>query len=152
MNVNEHGLLIVNGEDRSGGMCAELRDKADAMRDDALELRIKREMDVLKLGSSVTGSEYLAQHTTLLRARNCVDTNAFSVNAGRGPAGRLMFVFRKFLWKLLRYQHDWMAFTQNQINVQTAYQLEFEIEERENQIARLEERIAKLEERNNETI
>ena len=68
---------------------------------------------------------------------------AFEEPDPRGFGGRI----RRFLWNLLRYQHDWMSSRQNSINVQLSYELEFEKEERKKQVAELERRVRELESR-----
>jgi len=51
-----------------------------------------------------------------------------------------------FLWRLLRYQHFWMAFRQNGINAMHAEAVDFEHQERQRQVAELKARVKQLEE------
>jgi hypothetical protein len=130
--------LQVAGKDRSGDLGREIAGVAAARSDHGLATQIAYEMDVLGLRSAGSTAEYLDRHVGILRVRNQVDPSAFE-----GPMGRV----RRFLWNLLRYQHDWTSFRQNSINVQLSYELEFEKEERKKQVAELDRRIRELEKR-----
>lgn len=135
----------VAGRDRSEDLGKELIEASRQRPDFGLSQQIAEETDVLALKSAGKMSDYLDRHVTLLRSRNCVDTAFFDIPAKQGIAGRVMYLIRRFLWKVLRHQHDWMAFHQNSINVQLAYELEFEKEAREKEIKALEERLNRLE-------
>ena len=139
--------LIVAGRDRTRDLGEALERQARNRPASALTRRIADERDVLALKASDSESVWLDRHLDLLRNRNCLDTNAFAVCAGRGPAGRLLFGLRRFFWKILRYQHDWHVFQQNSVNVQLSYGLEFERDERRRQAADLDRRMQVLEAR-----
>jgi len=138
--MSENLKLQVAGKDRSGDLGREIAGSAAVRPDHGLATLIAYEMDVLGLCSADSAAEYLDRHVKVLRVRNQVDPSAFE-----GPMGRV----RRFLWNLLRYQHDWTSFRQNSINVQLSYELEFEKEERKKQVAELERRIRELEKREN---
>lgn len=148
--------LFINGGDRSEDVGEQLIETARQRPDCGLSRQIAEEMDVLTLKSTGKMTAYLDRHVELLRSRNCVDTAHFDFPVSRlraqasdaarpGVVGCVMYLIRRFFWKALRYQHDWMAFHQNSINVQLAYELEFEKAEREKQIADLEKRLNRLE-------
>jgi hypothetical protein len=137
--------IIVAGQDRSAGLGGELETALASRNDQGLGRRFADEGDVKALGAAADTADYLDRHLKLLRSRNCVDLNAFSFPRGRGPGGRLAHLLRRFLWKLLRYQHDWTVFQQNAVNVQVAAGMEFEAEERRKRVAELEQRISRLE-------
>jgi hypothetical protein len=141
--MSETLKLQVAGKDRSSDLGRELAGSAAARPDHGLATHIAYETDVLGLRSAESAAEYLDRHVKILRVRNQVDPSAFE-----GPgSGGLMVRVRRFLWNLLRYQHDWTSFRQNSINVQLSYELEFEKEERKKQDAELEQRIRELEKR-----
>lgn len=141
--MSEPLKLQVAGKDRSGDLGREIAGTAAARPDCGLGRQISHEMDVLELRTADGSEEYLDRHVKTLRVRNQVDPSAFE---GPGACG-LMNRVRRFLWRLLRYQHDWVSFRQNSINVQLSYELEFEKEERKKQVAELEKRIRELEKR-----
>lgn len=137
--------LLINGRDRSEDVGEQLIETARQRPDCGLSRQIAEETDVLTLKSTGRITAYLDRHIELLRSRNCVDTAHFDFPARPGLMGCLMYLIRRFLWKVLRYQHDRMAFHQNSINVQLAYELEFEKEARKKDVKALEERLNRLE-------
>ena len=142
--MSETFKLQVAGKDRSDDLGREIAGAA-ARPDHGLARHIAYEMDVLGLRTAPCEEEYLDRHVKILRARNQVDPSSFAGSVSCGIMDRI----RRFLWKLLRYQHDWMSFRQNSINVQLSYELEFEKEDRKKQVAELERRIHELEKRSN---
>ena len=137
----------IAGRDRTDDLGRELTERSRLRPDCGLALRIAQEADVLSLSHSRSTADYSAGQMRLLRSRNCVDTSQFDVPARAGLLGRMAAVFKRFLWRVLRYQHDWSVFRQNSTNVQLSYELEFEREERAKQIADLERRVRELEAR-----
>jgi hypothetical protein len=137
--------LEVAGKDRSSDIGCELLEEAGRRSASPLSVRVERELPILDLKSAACVADYQDVHVDLLRARSCVDPSRFRTPVGRGPGGRLRHLLRRFFWKLLRYQYDWLAFEQNAINVQLAYELEFERDLRRKQIAALTDRIRRLE-------
>ncbi len=138
--------ILVNGQDRSDSLGGEIEREAEKLCDSGLEEALRRERPVLDLGSCRDESEFQHRHAALLRSRNCVDTARFQLPAPRGPVGRLAYMVRLFLWKVLRYQHDWMSFAQNSINIQFMGQLEMERRAREKTFLELEQRVRRIEE------
>lgn len=92
-------------------------------------------------------AEYLSQLLSKLRTESGLLTSALNPSTRPGPLGRLQGIIRRFLWKLLRYQHDHMAFQQSAINTQTAAALEFLRAEYQRDLNHLSERLAALEKR-----
>jgi len=90
-------------------------------------------------------AEYLSQLLSKLRTESGLRTTALNPSTRPGPLGRLQGALRRFLWKLLRYQHDHMAFQQSAINTQTAAALEFLRTEYRRDLDRLAERLDALE-------
>ncbi len=138
--------ILVNGQDRSDSFGVEIQREAEKLSDSYLEEALRRERPVLDLGSCRDESEFQRCHAELLRSRNCVDTARFQLPAPRGPVGRLAYMVRLFVWKVLRYQHDWMSFAQNSINIQFMEQLEMERRAMEKMFFELEHRISRIEE------
>lgn len=138
--------LLVNDRDRGPDLGTELTRHAHQRPESGLAARIEKERPLLSLSSAGTGAEYLERHIELLRSRNCADPAAFTMPGGRG----LMGIVRRILWKLTRWQTDSHAFAQNAVNVQLAYELEFEKQERRQETAELLRRIDTLEDRDKE--
>ncbi len=138
--------VLVNGQDRSDSLGGEIEREADELRDRDLEEALRREKPVLGLGNCRDESEFQRRHSELLRSRNCVDTAGFRLPEPRSPVGRLAYMVRLFVWKIFRYQHDWMSFAQNGINIQFTEQLDMERSAREKRILDLERRLSRLEE------
>lgn len=138
--------IIVNGEDLSGSLGNEVKRYAAALSDTRLEKSLRLERPALELRDSRSETEYQALHSKLLRGRDCVDTSDFPMPSSSGLFGYFSFLFRKIMWRLLRYQHDWMSFVQNGINVQLTHHMEMERLARERSFAELDRRIRKLEE------
>lgn len=74
------------------------------------------EISALRLRGAKNEAEYLDALTDLVRRRHHIDTLGFRVPRRAGAAGAVMGKIRSFLWKLLRYQHDRMAYRQNLVN------------------------------------
>ncbi|MBI3986157.1 MAG: hypothetical protein HY343_04520 [Lentisphaerae bacterium] len=100
------------------------------------------------LKESRSESDYEKRLFTLIRNRYGIASVSFAIPRKPGFVWALMGVVRRFLWKLLRYQHDRMAFQQNLINLQTVNALRWALDAKTLDIQRLEERLAALERRN----
>lgn len=138
--------ILVNGQDRSDSLGGEIQREAEKLSDSDLEEAFRREQPVLDLRSCRDESEFQHRHAELLRSRNCVDTARFHLPVPRGPIGRLAYLVRLFVWKAFRYQHDWMSFAQNSINVQFTEQLEMERCAKDKRLLELERRVTRIEE------
>jgi hypothetical protein len=137
--------LSIAGQDRTHDLGRELRRQATVMERNnsngpkpALVAP-----DIMPLAQSE--AEYLDRLIGLIRCRNAVDTLDFTIPRKPGVVGLLMTKLRAFLWKLLRYQHDRIAFQQNLINAHLTSALEFEVTQRQKETADLKWRMAELE-------
>ena len=137
--------LWIAGQDRSEDLGRELADTAAARADRGLALLMEGEAEILGLGTSADTAGYLAEHIRLMRIRTGVEASQFAFRGSPGVVGRLMYGIRRFLWKILRYQHDWFTFHQNNVNAQLAYGLDFEHEQRSEAMRGLDERVKRLE-------
>jgi hypothetical protein len=107
--------------------------------------RLPEEISALALSRTKSAEDYLGELTRLLRYREGVDTRSFHIPVRPGPCGRMIGRVKQGLWKLLRYQHERMAFRQNLINAQLTSALEFEIVQRRQETDDLKRRLAELE-------
>ena len=139
--------VVVAGRDESEGLGGELSRAAGQRPDAGLASLMAGEADILRLGWRGTEHDYLARHVELMRIRHAVDAGDFAAPSRPGALGRVFGVVRRFLWRVLRYQHDWVLFRQGAVNAQLAHELALEHAERARQTADLERRVRALEER-----
>ncbi len=135
--------LGIAGQDRSSDIGADLTRRAArhkgalspwAPQDSALSLKDSRDPD-----------DYLARTCRLLRLRYALSTEPFPILGKPGATGTFLCRVKGFLWKLLRYQHDRMAFQQNSINELVISTLDLQRATSQQAIATLEQRIRTLE-------
>ena len=139
------GRLRVAGEDRTDDLGPELIAAAGARAADGLPRRLSDEADIPRLAECADEAAYLQAHCRLLRSRACVDLDRLEMPHRPGPFGRAVRAVRCLLWQFLRHPQDWVTFRQNAVNVQLAYELDFERDTRERQISDLEARLRNLE-------
>lgn len=140
--------LSIAGHDRTQDLGPELRQQAAIMArgDDRHQpARIAAHISALALARAQSDTEYLDHLIRLIRYRDAVDTLDFDIPRKPGLAGLCMTRLKAFLWKLLRYQHDRIAFRQNLINTQLTSALEFEFTQRQKETDDLKRRVAELE-------
>lgn len=135
--------LYVAGQDRSSDIGAELTRQA-ARHQGALSPWSPRD-SALTLKESVTPIDYIDRTIRLMRLRCAVSTETFPVPGKPGPMGSILRKVKAVLWKLLRYQHDRMAFQQNAINELIIGSIEFQHTASKQAVASLEQRVAQLE-------
>ena len=142
--------LIVAGQDCALSLGAEIRQRAAELKKRqgrAAPSQISPEIGALALCQARSDAEYLSHFVRLLRYRDAYDTYNFDIPRRAGFFGAVMAGFKKILWKLLRYQHDRIAFRQNLINSLFTNAIEFEIAERQRKDQELDVRLENLEAR-----
>ena len=137
--------VVVANKDRSGDLGKELTESARKRVNQVPPAGFSRHDSALALKETGTDTEYLNAFLNLLRIRCGLKTGPFDVPAKPGMAGKLIAWTRKLLWRILRYQHDRMAFQQHVINDLMTSAVEFEKASREKEISALKERVAELE-------
>ncbi|HMP76511.1 MAG TPA: hypothetical protein PKE12_09460 [Kiritimatiellia bacterium] len=135
--------IIVAGRDRTDEMAADLQAEASRMERAGLLDIFPPEISALRLLEAKNHAEYLDRFADLARRRAHVDTLGFRVPRRSGPRGAIVFHFKRILWKLLRYQHDRMAYRQNLVNSNLIALVELQAVE----IAELKRRVKELENR-----
>ena len=145
--------LTVANVDRTGDLGQEIARAAGAMvaakTRDELPIFLSTGDSVLSLRSAKKEGEYLDRLTNLMLSRTGVGTFDFHIPRKPGLLGSVVATIRQFLWKVLRYQHDRVAFQQNSINIQLTAAIEFMRAEYEQKIETLEKKVAELEKRGN---
>lgn len=101
----------------------------------------------LSLGDQKSAPSFYDRYLELLRYKNHVNTVVFDIPSGRGPLARPWVLFKKILWKLLRYQHERMMFRQNLINSHLTSALEFQRDLWRDEAKALRARVEALEKR-----
>jgi hypothetical protein len=137
--------LRINGDDRSGDLGRQLAEAASGRCACSYKTIVEREKPVVELTGSARKGKLADEHMRLVRTGLEVDPSRFDLPVGRGFLGMMKVRLRKFLWKLMSYQHNWMAFRQNAVNTQLYYLIEFERSENQRRIGELERRVKELE-------
>ena len=135
--------LGIAGQERSSDIGADLARRA-ARHQGALSPWAPGD-SALSLMESSDPNDYLARTCKLLRLRYALSTEPFPIPGKPGATGTLLRRVKGFLWKLLRYQHDRMAFQQNAINELVISALDLQRATSQQAIASLEQRIKILE-------
>lgn len=140
--------LRIAGRDESATLGPQI-EAAAARRPDprGFGALLDRETPVLTEGWRGEAATFAERQLALMAVRQCVDTGEFVLSVRAGALGAAMSWVRRFLWKLLRYQHDWMAFRQSAINEQLLHALVLERRARAHERQDLERRLAALEAR-----
>ncbi|MBI2440359.1 MAG: hypothetical protein HYV35_03200, partial [Lentisphaerae bacterium] len=135
--------IIVAGQDRTGELLPELRERSAAFARAAEHRKPKllpSDISARALAEAKSEAAYLNELIRLLRLREGVDTLPFSIPSRPGLRGWVMVQVKRALWRLLRYQHDRIAFRQNLINTMLTSALEFEVRQRQKEVAELQRR------------
>lgn len=135
--------LSIAGKDRSADIGASLTRQA-ARHQGALSPWSPQD-SALSLKDSRNAADYLERFCKLMRLRYALTTETFPIPARPGAAGNLLRKLKGFLWKLLRYQHDRMAFQQNSINELVISSIDFQQAAAQRKLDSLEQRIRTLE-------
>lgn len=140
--------IIVAGRDCTSDLGVEIQRRAANLKKRkgrAAPPRISQEIGALTLAKANSNSDYLNHFIRLLRYRDAFDTYDFDIPRKPGLFGLLLARLKVVLWKLLRYQHDRIAFRQNLINGLFTNAIEFEMAEMERMHADLCRRLDSLE-------
>ncbi|MFH0909085.1 MAG: hypothetical protein V1929_10010 [bacterium] len=135
--------IIVSGRDRTADLGPGIAADAARHMQDPRCAPLPWSLNARSLGDAKSESAYHERFMQLIRSGSHVDTLDHRIPRRRGFAGAVQGKLRSFLWKLLRYQHNRMAFRQNLINSHIVSALEFE----RNESAKLAARVAELERR-----
>lgn len=129
-------------------MGAEIRKEAAELKKRkgrAAPPEISSEIGALVLHKAVSDADYLNHFIRLLRYRDAFDTYDFNIPRKPGLFGAMMARVKSILWRLLRYQHDRIAFRQNLINGLFTSAIEFEAAERQRKDNEFSDRLERLE-------
>lgn len=140
--------IIIAGQDCTKKLGGEISQRAAELKKlsgRAAPLKVSVEIGALALHKAASDADYLNHFVRLLRYRDAFDTYDFDIPRKPGVVGSLMARIKKVLWKLLRYQHDRIAFRQNLINGLFTSAVEFEMAERKKTADKLGSRLDKAE-------
>jgi hypothetical protein len=127
--------ILIAGNDRTRDILPEATDSATPDNATTPLLQARHE------------AEYLSRLLAKLRTESGLQSAGLNPVPRPGLLGRLQVALHRFLWKLLRYQHDHMAFQQSAINAETAAALEYLRAEYRHDLNQLTQRLAALEAR-----
>jgi hypothetical protein len=108
--------IVVAGTDRAAEWAPAIEAEVARMAARKDFIFLPPSISALRLREARDEREYLDILTELVRRRHHIDTLDFRPPRRPGLAGALMGPLRMLLWRLLRYQHDRIAFRQNQVN------------------------------------
>lgn len=140
--------VLIAGQDCTKTLGEGIRQRAarlKKLKGRAAPPRVSTEIGALALRKAFSDVDYLNNFVRLLRYRDAFDTYDFDIPRKPGIAGALMAKIKKTLWKLLRYQHDRIAFRQNLINGLFTSAVEFEMSERKRTDDEINRRLDKAE-------
>ena len=106
----------IAGEEATGSLGKSVEDRAASLQNTEYEILLEREADVLKLRDAETTADHLKRYIALMRRESDVDPARYAQPRTPGLKGAISYSIRMFLWRLLRYQHFWMAFRQNRLS------------------------------------
>ena len=135
--------IIISGRDRTDEFAGPLRADAQARLNDPELPPIPQDISALGLAAATSEQDFDERYLRLIRIRAHIDTRKYDIPHRPGFIGSIQHAVRKFLWKLLRFQLDRIAFRQNLVNSQLVHALEFE----RARVRKLEQRVAELERR-----
>ena len=105
--------LSIAGQDRTHDLGRELRRQAAVMERGESNPKLQPALvapDIMPLARAQSEAEYLDQLIGLVRCRDAVNTFDFAIPRKPGLVGLFVARLKAFFWKLLRYQHDRIAF------------------------------------------
>lgn len=140
--------IMIAGQDCTKELGGKIRQRAVELKKltgRAAPPEVSVEIGALALHKAASDADYLNHFVRLLRYRDAFDTYDFDIPRKPGVAGSIMARIKKVLWKLLRYQHDRIAFRQNLINGLFTSAVEFEMAERKRTDDELNRRLDKAE-------
>lgn len=135
--------LELAGQDRTADVGADLTRRAT--RHQGPLSRWAATDSALCLKTSRSTGEFMAHYCRLLRLRYALSTEPFPIPGKPGATGRFLRRLKGILWKVLRYQHDRMAFQQTAVNELVISAIEFQREAAHHTVTALEQRIRALE-------
>lgn len=108
--------ILVAGKDVTETWRSDLERETRRMAETGACIFLPPEISAQRLREARNESEYANLLADLVRRRHHIDALGFKVQRRKGWIGLPLWALRVLLWKLLRYQHDRMAFRQNQVN------------------------------------
>lgn len=140
--------LIIAGEKRDD-LLAEISREASVLQEDSRRpVTVSSEIGASALTGLETENCYHEHFLRLLRYRDAVDTLDFGIPRKPGFIGWWLSRLKQVLWRLLRHQHDRLAFRQNLINGLFTEALENEHRLRMRETSELRQRLEELEKQN----
>jgi len=137
--------IWIGGKQQGDVMNDEINRRASDLLNDPLLKPQPGSLDTDLLGNVKDTNQGNVKFLEMLRHKSQIDTQTFTVPRKPGLMGEIMAKVRKFLWKILRYQHDRMSTRQNRVNSWIISLVESRTETLQADMNQLQERLAKLE-------
>lgn len=137
--------ITVAGKDRTAEIGQQIAADAARLKATCSIDSLSPEHSALLLKQAASRDDYTRRFIGLLRIRHGARTTDFYIPRGPGLKGKVAVALKSFLWKLLRYQHDRMAYQQNLINELAINALEFQQDQLSQELADLKQRVEGLE-------
>ena len=133
--------ITVAGKDRTPDLGQAVTQAAERLKAGSSIDSLAADHTALRLKQCEVNADYLGKFIDLLRIRHGTRTADFYIARGPGLRGKAAVALKTFLWKLLRYQHDRIAFQQGLVNELAINALEFQ----QSRIEALERKLESLE-------
>lgn len=133
--------ITVAGKDQNGDLGPQIAAEATRLKSSHSIGLLAPDHTALRLKTSASIDDYVIKFVDLLRIRHGIRTADYYIPRGPNLRGKVAAALKTFLWKLLRYQHDRIAFQQSTANELAINALEFQ----EGRIEELERRLAYIE-------
>jgi hypothetical protein len=105
--------VVIAGEDVGADLIASFQPELEAMIASRDVVFLPDFQSALQLKRCRNQREFLRVFLEMTRIRQHIDTNVLPLAPGRTPLKRMAVLVRKLLWRVLKYQHERMAFRLN---------------------------------------
>ncbi len=97
------------------------------------------------LANAQSAEEYQASLMRLLREQHAVDCTSISIPRSPGFLGTIAHVWRKWCWKLMRYQHEQVSIRHNAVHALLVSAMEHAEALKQSQLEEMKNRLDQLE-------
>lgn len=137
--------IHIAGTDRTEELGRQVAEAAARLKADPPVVPLWPGHSALSLKQSKDDADYLCRLIDLLRLRHGIRLGRFHIARAPGLRGRLSLAWKTLMWRLLRYQHERIAFQQNLVNELAISALEFQRDQRTRDLAEVRRRLDRLE-------
>ena len=139
--------ISVAGKDRTDDLGKRLSKGVHSRPDDGLANSITKEAGLVLPHTGEEINAYADRQIGVMGGHTNIDVTTIRFARRPGLVGMAGWLLRRLMWKLQRFNFEWLTFKQNTINRQFAHQIELEHAARARQAEQLEKRVRTLESR-----